>query len=301
MITPTYLKPGDKIGLVAPARKISVEEISKAIEFITLEGFQVEYSPDLFASNNQFGGTDIQRKTSFQEMLDNPEIKAILAVRGGYGSVRIIDDIDFTLFKKNPKWICGFSDVTVFHSHIHSNYKIETLHCTMPFSINDDLFSKNNIRYMIDALTGRELKYNTTPHSLNRYGEASGIVIGGNLSILYSLIGSLSDINTDNKILLIEDVDEYLYHIDRMMMNLKRSGKLANLAGIIVGGMTEMNDNTIPFGKSAEEIVAEHCAEYSFPVCFNFPVGHGEKNFAIRLGQITGLKVDSNGGYIFQK
>lgn len=299
MITPAFLQKGDKIGLVAPARKIVASEISRAITFIEKQGFSVECAPKLYASENQFAGNDIERVEDFQYMLDNPEIKAILAVRGGYGSVRIIDKIDFSSFVKQPKWICGYSDITVFHSHIHSNFQIETLHCAMPLNLNIEDENSLNLLSLLDALSGKTQNYLAEPHTLNRFGKTSGILIGGNLSILYSLTGSISDINTDNKILLIEDLDEYLYHIDRMMLNLKRNGKLDHLAGLIVGGMSEMKDNSIPFGKKAEEIIAEHCAEYDFPVCFNFPVGHEAKNYAVRLGKEITLAVDEQGGHFY--
>ncbi len=222
-------------------------------------------------------------------MLDNQDIKAILCVRGGYGTVRIIDDIDFSQFQKNPKWLAGFSDITVLHSHIHK-LNVATLHSTMPISFSSN--TSKAVMSLRDALLGKHLSIKIDHHPFNRFGEAKGLIVGGNLSILYSLMGSPSDLNTDGKILFIEDLDEYLYHVDRMMINLKRSGKLSNIKGLIVGGMTKMNDNAIPFGKDAESIIKDVVSEYNYPVCFGFPAGHIKDNRALKLGVIAELKVD---------
>ena len=223
-----------------------------------------------------------------QYMLDNEDIKAILCVRGGYGTVRIIDKINFSQFQKKSKWLAGFSDITVLHSQIHK-LNIASLHSTMPVSFSSNTTAA--IESLKDALFGNNISIETDSHPLNRNGQAKGQIVGGNLSILYSLIGSPSDLNTDGKILFIEDLDEYLYHIDRMMMNLKRSGKLSNLRGLIVGGMTKMNDNTIPFGKDAESIIKDAVSEYNYPICFGFPAGHVSDNRTLKLGQIAHLKV----------
>ena len=231
-------------------------------------------------------------------MLDNPDIKAILCVRGGYGTVRIIDDIDFSHFQKNPKWLAGFSDITVLHSHIHK-LNVASLHSTMPISFSSN--TTESIMSLKDALFGKHLSIKIDLHPFNRFGEAKGQIVGGNLSILYSLMGSPSDLNTDGKILFIEDLDEYLYHIDRMMMNLKRSGKLSNLKGLIVGGMTKMNDNTIPFGKDAESIIKDVVSEYNYPVCFGFPAGHIKDNRALKLGVIAELKVDKQSSLNYEQ
>ena len=290
MITPPYLIHGDVIGIVAPARKISANELKPAIEFLEMNGFRVALGKNIFEKDNQFAGTDEQRAADFQTFLDDPDIKAIICARGGYGSVRIIDRLDFSGFVRSPKWICGYSDVTVFHSHLH-RLGYSTLHCTMPVNIHEeDLYSSNNTS-MVRALTGKSLAYNVPSQPLNRVGETHGVMVGGNLSILYSLLASDSDLDTEGKILFIEDLDEYLYHIDRMMMALKRSGKLANLAGLVVGGMSDMNDNTIPFGHTAEEIVARVTEEYSYPVCYGFPSGHLDDNMALRLGTEVSLMV----------
>ena len=231
----------------------------------------------------------MQRSADLQQMIDNPDIKAIICARGGYGTVRILDLIDFSDLKANPKWIAGYSDVTALHSTLH-NLNITSLHSTMPINFSDN--TKNSLESLKQTLFGNLISYNFPRHELNRIGHTKGKVVGGNLSVIYSLLGSNTDINTDGKILFLEDLDEYLYHIDRMMMNLKRNGKLSKLAGLIIGGMSDMNDNTIPFGKSAMEIIAESVSEYDYPVAFNFPAGHIDNNNTIILGQNANLTID---------
>lgn len=289
ILTPPYLKQGDKIGLISTARKISKEELQVAIEHIESWGLKIKFGKNLFNSYHQFSANDNRRTKDLQTMLDDDNIKAIICARGGYGTVRLIDKINFSKFQKIPKWIVGFSDVTVLHSHIH-NLKIASLHSTMPVN-----FSNNNlasIKSLKDALFGKSINVKAKHHPLNRFGESIGQVVGGNLSILYSLIGSPSDINTDGKILFLEDIDEYLYHIDRMMISLKRSGKLSNLKGLIIGGMTKMNDNKISFGKDAESIIFDTVSEFNYPMCFEFPAGHIKNNRSIKLGLRAKLKVD---------
>jgi muramoyltetrapeptide carboxypeptidase len=290
---PPFLQAGDTIGIVAPARKVSEEEMQPAIQWLTKEGFQVLQGEHLYADNNQFAGYDSERTKDFQAMLDNPEVKAILCARGGYGSVRIIDRLNFSNFMQNPKWICGFSDITVFHSHVHRHCHIATLHSTLAINIPQNTPAANNS--FLTTLRGKPLTFSGPSHPLDHPGEATAEIIGGNLSMLYSLLGSNSDIDTEGKILFIEDLDEYLYHIDRMMMNLKRNGKLEHLAGLVIGAMSDMHDNTIPFGKTAEEIVAEHCANYNYPVGFGFPAGHIKDNRTFILGGKVRLEVhDTN-------
>lgn len=289
MIIPTYLKKGDKIGIVATARKISEEELAPALRIIEDKGLIPVLSKNLFGSYHQFSGTDAERCADLQTMLDDESINAIIIARGGYGTVRIIDKIDFSNFKKHPKWIVGYSDITVLHSHIHKTLGIATLHATMPINFLQDAYATETL---FKALFGEKLHYEFDAHKLNRKGKAKGEIVGGNLSLLYALCGSSSDISTDGKILFIEDLDEYLYHIDRMMMNLKRSGKLSNLKALIVGGMSDMKDNTVPYGKTAEEIIAEHVAEYNYPVCFGFPAGHIKNNYALKMGTFAKLSID---------
>lgn len=291
MKIPPYLKRGDTIALAAPARFITKEELDFAITFLESQGFRIILAENLFLQQNQFAGNDTVRTVAFQKLIDNPEVKAILCVRGGYGSVRIIDQLDFSSFKNNPKWICGYSDVTVFHSHLNAQYQIATLHSTMPISMSTEA-AENNYS-LCHLLKGEKMQYSIPAHTLNRNGSVEGELVGGNLSILYSLLGTSSDLSLKGKILLIEDIEEYLYHIDRMIVSLERTGKLADISGLIVGGMSKMNDNTIPFGKNAEEIIAEHCAKYSFPIVFNFPVGHTAQNIALKLGSKIRLKVSN--------
>ena len=291
MRTPPYLKSGDKIGIVAPARKISSEELLPAINFFQKEGLEVILGKNIYKSDNQFSGTDNQRAADLQQMLDNDSIKAIFGARGGYGTIRIIEKLNFDNFIKNPKWIVGYSDLTVLHSFIHEKLQIETLHATMPINFPKNGTITISVEKMMKTLKGEELIHNFPEHKLNRKGKARGQIIGGNLSMLYSMRGTDFDICTKNKILFIEDLDEYLYHIDRMMMNLKISGKLAFLKGLIVGGMSDMNDNTIPFGKSANKIIADAVNEYKYPVCFGFAAGHSEPNLPIIFGREIEMEI----------
>ena len=290
MITPPLLQKGDKVEIVATARKVTLSDITEGVEILQSWGLKVVFAENLFEEDNQFAGTDEQRAADIQTFLDDPDIKAILCARGGYGSVRIIDRLDFSGFVQSPKWICGYSDVTVFHSHLHQ-LGYATLHGTMPINIKEEDFYIPSNTSLVRGLTGKSLAYTVPAQPFNRYGDVTAPIVGGNLSILYSLLASESDICTDGKILFIEDLDEYLYHIDRMMMALKRSGKLANLAGLVVGGMSDMNDNTIPFGHTAEEIIARVTEEYGYPVCYGFPAGHIEENMALRLGTEATLNV----------
>lgn len=301
MIIPPYLKRGDTIGFVAPARKISFAELEASIHFLEEFDFRVIYDQSLFAEAHQFAGNDEIRRSGFQKMLDRKDVSAIWCVRGGYGSARIIDQLDFSTFCKHPKWICGFSDVTVFHSHIHQNFGIATLHSLMPINVNQENSLQLPPQLMVQLLMGGAMDYTIESHPLNREGEAKGILVGGNLSILYSLNGTISDLDTRNKILFMEDLDEYLYHIDRMMLNLKRSGKLEGIKGLIIGGMSEMRDNTIPFGIDAEHIIRHHCELYDFPICFGFPAGHIQDNRPLKLGALVDLKVSKNGSSLIEK
>ena len=294
MITPQYLQPGDKIAIVATARKVSPSEMEAAINTLRSWGLQVVTGPHLFGEKDQYSGTDEERASDLQMMLDDKEIKAILCARGGYGTVRIIDQLDFHAFEQHPKWIVGYSDITVLHSHINTQFGIETLHAIMPINFSDE-GTEASIESLRKALFGEVLEYNMAAHPMNKEGNVSGVLTGGNLSILYSLIGSPSDIQTENKILFIEDLDEYLYHIDRIMMNLKRSGKLSGIKGLVVGGLTKMNDNTIPFGKNAEQVISEYSKESGIPVCFNFPAGHIADNRAMIMGREVELNIDQAG------
>ena len=292
MIIPNKIKIGDKIGIIATARKISLEELNPAIEILQSWGLEVVLGNFLFEEDNQFAGTVEQRTIDLQNMIDDDAIKAILCARGGYGTVQIIDKINFSKLVKNPKWIIGFSDITVLHSHLNQ-LGVATLHATMPIN-----FSKNtpkSLESLKNSLFGKANSIESPVHKFNRLGKVNAEIIGGNLSILYSLLGSNSDINTDGKILFMEDLDEYLYHIDRMMINMKRNGKFNNLKGMIIGGMSKMNDNDLPFGKTAEEIILDHLKDYNFPICFGFPSGHLDDNRSIRLGVSSVLDINENG------
>lgn len=293
MIRPSFLQPGDTVALVSTARKVTRLEMKPAMELLKSWGLNVQTGKNLFKDDRQFAGTDDDRAADLQKALNSKTCKAILFARGGYGTVRIIDRIDWKRFLKDPKWLVGFSDITVLHSHVHRHLGVETLHA--PMALTFPKMTAPCSQVLKDTLFGQRLRYTwkSKPghEQLHRKGTCKGTLVGGNLSILYSLSGSPSDIDTNGKILFLEDLDEYLYHLDRMMMNLKRCGKLAGLAGLIVGGMTEMKDNTVPFGRTAEEIIREAVEEYAYPVVFGFPGGHIPNNFPLILGREVTLKV----------
>jgi muramoyltetrapeptide carboxypeptidase len=298
MIIPEKLKISDKIGIVSTARKITLEELKASFLILESWGLEIVLGQNLFKKNNQFSATIEQRTADLQSMIDNDAIKAIFCARGGYGTVQIIDNINFSSLKKNPKWIIGYSDVTVLHSHLN-NLGIASLHATMPINFKNN--STKSLQSVKNLLLGKSNTIECKSHVFNCLGQVDAEIVGGNLSILYSLLGSNSDIDTEGKILFIEDLDEYLYHIDRMMMNLKRNGKLAKLKGLIVGGMNDMNDNEIPFGKSVEEIILEHTKKYDYPICFGFPAGHINDNRCIELGVKSVLKITENGVSLLQE
>lgn len=291
MITPPLLQKGDTVAIVATARKNIDDNLKPAIDLLKSWGLEVKIGSTIGLDLNQLAGTDEQRAQDFQEQLDNPNIKMIWCVRGGYGTVRMIDMLDFTQFKQHPKWIVGFSDVTVLHSHLNTmGYK--SIHGIMPVTVAKA--SKPAKESMQVALFGHErLEYDILPHPMNKLGTAKGELVGGNLSILYSLFGSPSAIDCNDKILFIEDLDEYLYHIDRMMMNLKRNGCLESIKGILVGGMTKMKDNDIPWGKDAMQIIEEVTKKYNIPIVYNFPAGHIQDNRALVFGSQIELDVNA--------
>ena len=281
MKTPDYLKKGSKIAIVAPARKISREEIAAAVKWIEEKGFVAVYDDRLFAEYHQLAGDDDFRASVLQDYLDRDDIDAILCARGGYGTIRIVDKLDFTKFAKHPKWIIGYSDVTVLHAKMQQ-LGYQSIHGTM--AINFEKNTTSSLESLHDALVGR-LKMDggfLAPEALGMTGKMQ--IVGGNLSVLYSMLGSDLFPETDGKILFIEDLDEYLYHIDRMMMALKRAGKLANLKALLVGAFTDMHDNTIPFGMTAKEIIYEKVKDYGYPVIWDFPAGHVDDNLALVLG-----------------
>ncbi len=289
MIIPPYLKKGDTVAIVCTARKFFPEDAKPAIELLESWGLKVKLGRTIGLDSCQLGGTDNERASDLQEQLDNPNVKAIWCARGGYGTVRIIDKIDFSNFKKHPKWLMGFSDVTVLHSHSNT-LGVATLHSIMPFTVPKAPEEvKETLR---KALFGESLEYSIPSKSYDRKGKAKGELVGGNLSILYSLLGSKSSISTKNKILFIEDLDEYLYHIDRMLYNLKRNGYFENVKGIIVGGMTDMHDNEIPFGQNEVQMITEITAEHNIPIVFEFPAGHQKDNRTLILGSQVQFEVN---------
>jgi len=285
---PPFLTKGDEIRIVSTARKISQKELEPAIDFIKSNGFFVTLGTNLFNSYHQFAGTDKERAEDLQEALDDANVKMIWFARGGYGTHRIIELLKLDKFIESPKWIVGYSDVTVLHAFIYSKSGVATLHATMPVNFLNQ--TAESFTQMLELLSGKTIVHEIENHPFNRGGETTGVLIGGNLSIIYSLTGtSYLDI-PKNSILFLEDLDEYLYHVDRMMMNLKLTGVFDKISGLIIGGMSDMNDNAIPFGKSAEEIISEHVKSYDFPVVFNFPAGHIKSNLPLVMG--SGVKLD---------
>ena len=294
MITiPPYLKPGDTIGILCPSGYMPYENASTAIKTLTEWGFNIVIGKTLGHQFNYFSGTDEERLDDLQQMLDDENIKAIFCARGGYGMGRIIDKISFKKFKKSPKWIVGFSDVTVMQSHLFSKYKIASLHAPMAAAFNDGENKNQYIQSLHDVLIGRKANYISSGDDFNKKGKASGVLVGGNLSLLAHLSGTPSALKTKNKILFIEDVGEYIYNIDRMMYQLKRCSKLDNLKALIVGKFTDMKDTTIPFGQSVNEVIRDVVKEYDYPVCFNFPVSHDRENYALKIGIEYELSVSS--------
>lgn len=281
---PPYLRKGSVVGITCPSGYVSEDRVRFAAETLRLWGFEVVIGKTVGSEHYYFSGTDDERLHDLQKMLDDPKINAILMGRGGYGLSRIIDKVDWSKFKLNPKWICGFSDITVLHSHIQATLGIPTLHSPMCGAFTPETVNTDHIKKVYAAITGESLYYHAPASDFNRLGTAEGILTGGNLAILAHLAGSVSDVNTDGKILFIEDVGEHLYKIDRMMLTLKRAGRLKGLAGLILGGFTETEDTVRPFGQTVHEIIIDKVAEYNYPVCFDFPAGHIEENHALVLG-----------------
>ena len=289
MIIPPFLKAGDTVAIVCTARKFFPEDAKPAIDLLESWGLKVKLGNTIGLDNFQLGGTDTERAADFQAQLDDEKVKAIWCARGGYGTVRIIDLLDFSKFKKHPKWIMGFSDVTVLHSQLNIE-RVASLHSIMPFTVpNAPEEVKETLR---KALFGETISYSIPSKSYDVKGTASGELVGGNISILYSLLGSKSAIDTKDKILFMEDLDEYLYHIDRMMYNLKRNGYFENVKGIIVGSMTDMHDNEIPFGQNEVQIITEIAKENRIPIAFQFPAGHQSDNCTLILGNQVYFEVN---------
>ncbi|MDR0437196.1 MAG: LD-carboxypeptidase [Bacteroidales bacterium] len=290
-IIPKYLQPGDTIALASSAKKVDFQIVENARKHFESWGFQVIVGESAMASEHQFAGDDELRTKDFQTQLDNPNVNTIICLRGGYGSVRIIEYLDFSEFVKHPKWIVGYSDVTVIQNHILKNYNIASLHAEMPLKFPDFPNTNDSLGALKNALFGRIDPIRIQSNSLNKMGSAKGELVGGNLAILCSLLGSSSEMDTRGKILFLEDVGEYLYAIDRMMMTLKRAGKLDQLAGLAIGQFTDLKDNDIPFGKTVYEIIAEHVATYDYPVLFDVPTGHCEINKPLVFGGVYTMEI----------
>lgn len=283
-----YLHQDSKVAIAAPARMVTPDEMAFGIQWLKEQGFVPVCDERLYNQHYIFSGDDATRAAVFQEYLDNEEIDAIWLARGGYGGIRIIDKLDFTLFLQHPKWIVGFSDSTILHGKL-SRLGVPSLHASMPYYFSKKTPEAKQSLY--DALTGKSMHYELPSHPLNRMGEMEGEIVGGNLSVLIGMMGSDTFPETDGKILFVEEVDEYIYHIDRMMHTLKRAGKLEHLKGLIVGGLTQIHDNPNPFGMTAEEVIAEAVAEYAYPVCFGFPAGHFDDNRAVVFGQKSRIEI----------
>ncbi|TKC00342.1 S66 peptidase family protein [Pedobacter cryophilus] len=290
MIQPPALKKGDKIAITCPAKSL-LNPMTAAIQLLESWGLEVILGETVDAKFHQFSGTDELRAKDMQTFINDKEIKAIIAARGGYGCIRIVDQIDWTPLIENPKWIIGFSDITVFHLQLQS-LGIQSLHAQMPSTIKES--SKEGLESLRKVLFGEELAYEIETSNLNKQGIAQGELIGGNLSLLIASLGSKTDVDYTNKTLFIEDVGEYLYSIDRMMRTLDRAGKLAQLKGLIVGGFTSLKDNDIPFGFTHQEIINDVISKYNYPVCYDFPAGHLPDNRALIFGRTVQLEINDH-------
>ncbi|GDX41851.1 MAG: hypothetical protein RL555_1363 [Bacteroidota bacterium] len=299
MITPAYLKPGNTIGIVCPAGYLPASSIQTCVAVLAQWGYRVMQGSTIGGnSSTYFSGTDQERLTDLQRMLDDPAVHAILCGRGGYGTGRIIEQLDFSKFIESPKWIIGYSDITVLHAHIHRHHQIVTLHAPMATAFNGEGWKSEYIQSLREALEGISSACSGPDHAFNRLGAVTAPLVGGNLALLAHLVGTSSDMDTEGKILFIEDIGEQLYNIDRMLYQYKRSGKLRSLAGLIVGGFTECKDTERPFGKTAYEIIQDAVAEYTYPVCYDFPVSHTERNVALKVGATYSLRVDATGSLL---
>ena len=283
-IIPPYLQPGDTIGMVCPSGFMPKEKMQTCIDTLINWGYRILPGKTLGSQYNYFSGTDKERTDDLQSMMDNKKVKAIFCARGGYGLGRIVDDLDFKKFIKHPKWIIGFSDITVLESHLFAQYKIASLHAPMAAAFNDGGFENKYVQSLREAMMGRKANYNVDGHMLNKNGHCKGKLVGGNLSLLANLTGTPSEINMKNKILFIEDVGEYIYNVDRMFYQLKRSGQLAHLRGLIIGRFSDMKDTTVPFGEDTFAAINDIIKEYDYPVCYNFPVSHDDENYALKIG-----------------
>ena len=293
---PPYLKKGDTIGLVCPSGTLPAKKAASCISTLEAWGYKLKIGKTLGTQHHYFSATDEARAADVQEMLDDKNVQAVLCGRGGYGMSRIIDLLDFKNFKKHPKWVIGFSDITLLHNHCTQVLKTASLHAPMAGAFNNGQSNNEWVLSLKHALQGKKANYKAAPHALNRTGTATGKLVGGNLTLVAHAVGSVSGLQTKNAILFLEDIGEYKYNIDRMMIQLKRAGMLTNLAGLVVGGFTQTKDSDPAFGASVYEIIQSAVAEYSYPVCYDFPVSHDKENYAIKHGadytlQVTAKKV----------
>lgn len=290
MLKQPFLKAGDRIRIVSPSGKVKEEKAGPGIELLRQVGYEVVLGEHVFQSHFQFAGTDEQRLSDLQQALDDPDCNAIICARGGYGAIRIAEQLDFSAFQENPKWLVGFSDITVLHAQIQ-DLEFCSIHGAMPGFYLQDGQASESFTTLLQVLQGELLNIDVPPHEFNRNGQVTGELVGGNLSIFYSLLGTPYEVETENKILFIEDLSEYLYFLDRMMHSLKLSGKLKNLKGLVVGGFTDMKDNDSPFGQSAFEIIHQAVKDYNYPVCFDLPAGHIDRNLPLVLGSEYSFEV----------
>ena len=300
MTTPNYLKAGDSVAIVAPSGVLNnrEREVNQAKALLESWGLEVTIGQHVFSKDNHFAGTDSMRVNDLQKALDNPNIKAIWCARGGYGTVRVLDLLDYTKFKAQPKWLIGYSDITALHNDIH-NLNIETIHGLMCSSLTEDLEEiEPSVSSFRKAIFGDSLSYTIEGNSSNKIGQSKGQLVGGNLTLLHTMLGSRSSINTNDKILFFEEIGEYKYHIDRMLQSLKRAGYFEHIKGVIVGDMTNLRINTTPWGKSIEQLVLDVFKDYDIPILFGFPAGHEDKNVSLILGREIELQVSKDQGVV---
>ncbi|HTJ11579.1 MAG TPA: LD-carboxypeptidase [Dinghuibacter sp.] len=295
MIFPPYLQPGDTIGIVCPAGQMEAARAQDCIDTLQAWGYRVRVGRTLGHAWHYFSGTDQERLDDLQAMLDDPEVKAVLCGRGGYGTSRIIDRLDFTAFRRAPKWVIGFSDVTVLHAHLYTFCGTASLHAPMAGAFQGEGAAGASVASLKAALEGGKAAYTVATHPANREGRAEALLVGGNLTLLAHLVGSVSDIPTDGVLLFIEDIGEYRYNLDRMLIQLQRAGKLEALAGLVVGGFTDLKDTVVPFGQSVEEMILEKVGAYGYPVCFGFPTSHHGDNYALKVGGRYRLDIQDAG------
>ncbi|WP_066223294.1 S66 peptidase family protein [Formosa haliotis] len=299
-IKPPYLKVGDTVAIVAPSGVLKNKEgeVNRAKALLKSWGLHAVVGKHVFTQHGHFAGSDKQRAADFQEALDDPKVKAIWCARGGYGTVRMMDLLDYTKFKAQPKWVIGYSDITGLHNQIH-NLGYQSLHAMMCSSLPQNLDDiPETISSFKDAIFGTPLSYNLAGSSYNKTGTVIAPLTGGNLTLLHTMLGSETSIDTAGEILFIEEIGEYAYHIDRMLQSLKRAGYFEQCKGILVGDMSKVRKNTTNFGRTIDEIILDVVAEYDFPVAFNMPAGHEKDNRAMYLGRMVELKVTKDGSIL---